>query len=424
MRLPVHAVDELRLVGKARRAFRQAHGHEPGFDELLSAIHGLGGKTALRIKPKRLKVLLKSEPGLSVSLDAPVGRDEGGQTLLESLGEADRASDVAVFDALDELRLNANRLRIAVDSLNDRWRRIVALRYGWFGDPAMSLRLIGQRCGLSRERIRQIATEALVIIGRTLQKKPREIHELLTVIGEIWNEPLLADRPNASAPEPGAFSCAGGDGPVLEDHFAILSEHAKDWRERGDFIVFAPVPTLLARERFSTLHGAKQCVEALVAKGWAEWVGGTDAVKLRRHDKLPMPKGTGRSNKTLLWLTRHALAGKRVPVRTPTPAEALRFLDERAIACGNKRVARPATTLLCVQFRLDPQAAVRILDGLREHGAIASSDDYKSVIMLKKRLPTASRSRRSERVRRDSEVRQLDSGAARMRRVASASREP
>jgi RNA polymerase sigma factor (sigma-70 family) len=387
MRLPVHAMDELRLVNKAQSAFRKSHSDEPGFAELLDAIHGLDGKTAKGMKPKRLKQLLENEPGVSISLDAPIGRDDSGRTLLERLGYAESASCAAVFDAVDELRLHVDGLRMAIDSLKDIWRAIIAMRYGWFGDPAMNHRCIGERFGLSRERIRQIVAEALSVIGRKLQKKPEEVDGLLTIIAEMSNEPLLVDRSSALALEPQAFSDAGGDDRLLEEHFAILSEHAKDWRERGEFIVFAPVPTLLARQRFSTLERAKQCVRALVTKGWAEWVSGMDAVRLRRLDKLPKPKQKGRSNKRLLWLKRHALKGKRTPFRMPGPEEVLGFLNERAIACGDKRVARPAVTLLCVQFRLNPQTAVRLLNDLQERGAMVSPDEFKSVVMLEKRLP-------------------------------------
>jgi RNA polymerase sigma factor (sigma-70 family) len=429
MRLPVHAMDELRSVNKAQSLFRKAHGREPGFDELLDAVHGLDGKTAKAMTPKRLKNLLNNEPGHSVSLDAPFGPDEDGRTLVEHLGSADSVSDPAVFDALDELRLHVNGLRVGIDALRDSWRRIVAMRYGWFGDPAMSLVRIGERCSLSRERIRQIVQQSLAIIGRKLHEKPRQVDELLTIIGDIWDGPLLTDRSSTPGPEPGATLDGGVDAASLEDHFTILSEHAQNWRERGEFIVFAPVPTLLARERFSTLDGAKKCVEAFVAKGWAQWARGMDAVRLRRFDKVPAPKEMRRSNKRLHWLKRHGLEGKRTAFRLPSPAQVLSFLNERAAWRGNKRVARPAVTLLCVQFRLEPQAAVRLLNHLQDLGAVASSDEWKSVIMLRKRLPkrpeyaqcptSASRARGGPRERRDSEVRLLHPGAARQAAVGA-----
>jgi hypothetical protein len=324
---------------------------------------------------------------------------------------------------LDELRLQMDGLRMAIDALKDSWRRIVAMRYGWFGDPAMSFVRIGERCGLSRERIRQIVQQSLAIIGRKLQSKPRHVHDLLTILGDICDGPLLADRSSTPAPDPGALLDGCADDPALEEHFTVLSEHAKNWRERGEFVVFAPVPTLLARERFSTLDGAKKCVQALVAKGWAEWARGMDAVNLRRFDKLPAPRQMRRSNKRLHWLQRHGLDGKRTACRMPSPAQVLSFLDERATVRGKKRAVRPAVTLLCIQFRLEPQAAVRLLHHLQELGAVASSDEYKSVVMLKKRLPkrpecahrptSASRDWAGERTRRNSEVRLLNPGAAR-----------
>ena len=52
-------------------------------------------------------------------------------------------------------------MRRAVAKLPDRERNVIALRFGLVGDGPSSLEAIGKQLGLTRERVRQIETEAL-----------------------------------------------------------------------------------------------------------------------------------------------------------------------------------------------------------------------------------------------------------------------
>jgi RNA polymerase sigma factor (sigma-70 family) len=386
MRLPVHVVDDRRRIGTARGAFRESHGREPSFDELVGAVQGLRSKTARGMKPTRLTKILANEPGASISLSATLDAD-GGRTLLDRLGRGDGASSTAAIEALDEMSVHLPRLKNAIESLEGIWPDVIGLYYGWFGDPPTDLTRIGKRYGFSRQWMSQVQHKALKIIGRQLGKAPEEVHALLTIAGDATTGPLLDDR--RSPPDETVSSPESGEGErSLEEDFAILCQHATNWRERGEVIVFAPVSTLVARERASTLAGARRCVATVVSKGWAEWVGGgMDAVKLRRLDKLPAPKDDGRSSKRMLRLKRHTLVSERTPCRKPTVADVYRFLDGRAIECGDRWVVRPAVTLLCVRYKLEPQAAVRFLVELYERGAVASSDEWKSIVLTKKGLP-------------------------------------
>jgi len=90
------------------------------------------------------------------SLDRPVG--EQGDT---SLGELVPGTEPGPEETL-HVSLDEDTLRRAVASLPEREQEILKLRYGLNGDSdPKSLEEIGRRLGLTRERVRQLESEAL-----------------------------------------------------------------------------------------------------------------------------------------------------------------------------------------------------------------------------------------------------------------------
>jgi RNA polymerase primary sigma factor len=89
------------------------------------------------------------------STDAPVG-DDGDA----SLGDLFSAGGPSTEDEA-EGALRHDAVRRAVAKLPDRERAVVELRFGLVGDGPASLEAIGKQLGLTRERVRQIETEAL-----------------------------------------------------------------------------------------------------------------------------------------------------------------------------------------------------------------------------------------------------------------------
>ena len=92
----------------------------------------------------------------ALSLETPVG-DDGAATLGEFV------PDEAAAVGFDEVLSGIGRDEVikVLATLNDRERRIVALRFGLTGEEPLTLEQVGQLFGLTRERIRQLEAKAL-----------------------------------------------------------------------------------------------------------------------------------------------------------------------------------------------------------------------------------------------------------------------
>jgi RNA polymerase primary sigma factor len=144
IRIPVHMMETLNLVARSRTALTNALGREPTTEEI--ARHA-------RIPARKVKLVLDAAPQ-PVSLEMPVGEDA---TLAEFL--EDRSATSPLDTLADEDR--ASSLGRALQRLTPRERQILQLRFGLGEGDAQTLDEIGQRFGLTRERIRQLEMKAL-----------------------------------------------------------------------------------------------------------------------------------------------------------------------------------------------------------------------------------------------------------------------
>ena len=150
IRIPVHMVERMNRVARAKRSLMQQNNREPSFEEIAELVE---------MTPKKVEEILKlgHEP---VSLEAPVGGEDGDASL------GDFISD----DAGDRpLEVVANRIRDAdlqqvLDSLPWRERRVIELRYGLGDKGPMTLEDIGHEVGVTRERVRQIESKTLAML--------------------------------------------------------------------------------------------------------------------------------------------------------------------------------------------------------------------------------------------------------------------
>jgi RNA polymerase sigma factor (sigma-70 family) len=147
MVLSDRALRQLARLKRAHTEYVQRHGHEPTGAALASNT----GFT-----PEQVNEMLTLER-VPQSLDEPVA---GGDGELGTFGELliDPLAAGAYEQLLDHSEIEQVRALLA--TLNDRERAILRSRYGIDG-PEQSLRDIGDRLGLSAERVRQIEQRAL-----------------------------------------------------------------------------------------------------------------------------------------------------------------------------------------------------------------------------------------------------------------------
>ncbi|MEM9490738.1 MAG: sigma-70 family RNA polymerase sigma factor [Myxococcota bacterium] len=159
VRLPVHMIDAHHRLSKAKRELTAKLGRQPNNEELAEA-------TELPVeKIEKMRTYLIDQ---SFSLDRPVN-DDDGRSFVEFLEdpafENNSPTDMlALRDLTDEVR------RI-MDELKPIEADILRQRFGLDDDQELTLKQIGEKYNLSRERIRQLQEQALSKVRRALQRK-------------------------------------------------------------------------------------------------------------------------------------------------------------------------------------------------------------------------------------------------------------
>ncbi len=146
VRLPTHLRELQGRVARAMRELRATLGREPEAAEVAAAV-GVPVERVVEL------AALWREP---LSLDRPVGEDEEA-ALADLLPDEDEESPEEEVDN----HLTAAQMRAALRSLSDREREVLALRFGLADGREYSLGEVGQRLGITRERVRQIEAKAL-----------------------------------------------------------------------------------------------------------------------------------------------------------------------------------------------------------------------------------------------------------------------
>lgn len=146
IRVPVHMSDRIRRLYKTARQLEQEHGRKPTPEEI-----------ALRmdLEPRKVQWMLKVS-WRPMSLERPVGEEEDSE--LGSFIE-DLTTPTPTQSAYQNLL--REKVEEVLGTLSAREARILRLRFGLQNGRSYTLEEVGQKFGLTRERIRQIEGKAL-----------------------------------------------------------------------------------------------------------------------------------------------------------------------------------------------------------------------------------------------------------------------
>jgi RNA polymerase primary sigma factor len=144
--IPAYMVEMMAKMKHAMRELEDVYGRLPNIDEL--SIH-------LKMSPKKLKIIRKAIRAVNTPTQS--GSADGELTINDLVADMNTPTpDEAVLEG-DNIR----HLLDLLDNIDEREATILRLRYGLDGEDPMTLKQIGERIGLTRERVRQIEHEAL-----------------------------------------------------------------------------------------------------------------------------------------------------------------------------------------------------------------------------------------------------------------------
>lgn len=155
VRLPVHVVKELNVYLRAGRELAKKLNHEPTPEEIAEYLD----KPVEDIK----KMLDYNEHMTSIDVSV-TGQDDDDRTLLDMLSQENNPMDSIIEEDL-QIHIEA-----WLAELNYHQKEIIIRRFGFEGYEPSTLEEIGKEVGVTRERVRQIQTDALKVLRKILMQ--------------------------------------------------------------------------------------------------------------------------------------------------------------------------------------------------------------------------------------------------------------
>ncbi len=150
IRLPIHITEKLNKIKRVQRELSQKLGRSPNAAEIGQE---------LELEPKQVREYL-SIARQPISLDVRIGDNQ--DTELQDLLEDDGASPED-YTVQQSLRSDIFRM---LSELTTQQQEVINLRFGLADGNPLSLAKVGQRMGISRERVRQLEQQALKHLRR------------------------------------------------------------------------------------------------------------------------------------------------------------------------------------------------------------------------------------------------------------------
>ncbi len=162
IRLPVHLVDKISKMRRMGMKLQELLGREPTDEELAAELD----TTAARVSAMRTASIRPA------SLDAPIGDDDSSN--YSELVEDERA--VNPYDELEDKTV-VNMLQDMVKHLDAREATILRFRFGLDGGNEKTLEEVGEKFGVTRERVRQIQNLALRKLRKMIERLEKSKHK-------------------------------------------------------------------------------------------------------------------------------------------------------------------------------------------------------------------------------------------------------
>jgi len=163
IRVPVHMVDRIRQLYKVTHEMEQQLGRLPTNDELAKK---------LDTTPSKIEWMLRVS-WLPLSLESPINDEEEDSELGQFV--EDQLTPTPIQSAYSKLL--REKIEEVLDTLPPREARILRLRFGLENGHNYTLEEVGEKFGLTRERIRQIESKALRRLRHP--RRSRQLREYL-----------------------------------------------------------------------------------------------------------------------------------------------------------------------------------------------------------------------------------------------------
>jgi RNA polymerase primary sigma factor len=144
--VPAYMIEMMSRLRQAMRELEHQLGRLPSIEEL--SVH-------MKMSPKKVRIIRKAVKAYHSPTQFSSPDDE--MTINDLIADTHNPGPDQVVRDADELR----QLHTLLTHIDEREARILKLRYGLEGEDPMTLKEIGQRIGLTRERVRQIEHETL-----------------------------------------------------------------------------------------------------------------------------------------------------------------------------------------------------------------------------------------------------------------------
>ncbi|MEX1247470.1 MAG: sigma-70 family RNA polymerase sigma factor [Anaerolineales bacterium] len=162
IRVPVHMIDRIRLLYKTAHSLEQKLGHPPSVEDLAEAMNEDIDKVDWMLRVS----------WLPLSLESPVGDEDDSELGMFVEDESSPSPSQAAYK-----NMMVDKVNEVLSTLSPREARILRLRFGLENGRAYTLEEVGEKFGLTRERIRQIEGKALRRLRHPM--RARQLREYL-----------------------------------------------------------------------------------------------------------------------------------------------------------------------------------------------------------------------------------------------------